>query len=84
MLGRFDGMVSTCPIPIFHFHPRLLAINFFRWLLLSHIDSREVSRRVCYAFFAFSMNERDDKILRSADYGSKERAKSLLLTEYLP
>ena len=38
----------------------MLPIHFFRWLLMSHIDSREVSRRVCYAFFAFSMNERDD------------------------
>ena len=80
MLGRFDVMV----IPIFDFHLRLLAIHFFRWLLMSHIDSREVSRRVCYAFFALSMNERDDYILRSADYGSKARAKSSLPTEYLP
>ena len=60
MLGRFDVIVSTCPIPIFDFHPRLLAIHCFRWLIMSHIDSREVSRSVCSAFFSFSMNERDD------------------------
>ena len=84
MLGCFDVMVSTCLIPIFDFYPRLLAINFFRWLLLSHIDSKEVSRRICSAFFAFSMNEHDNKILLSTNYGSKERAKSSLPTEYVP